>query len=173
EKPVLNNSNPVQEVTQEKLVPEGPDFVPSSTPLTDLNNLGDLPEGDPDGVDGGLQNGSGNGGFGPGGNGIPGNGPIDEKEFRTLGVELPVLIRRIQPDYPKLALAARIQGTVVLRALISRTGDVQNVTILKTAHPLLNQSAIEAVSQWQYKPATLGSKPIAVFFQVTVVFTIR
>ncbi|MCI0617767.1 energy transducer TonB, partial [bacterium] len=98
---------------------------------------------------------------------------IDEKEFRTLGVELPVLIRRIQPDYPKLALAARIQGTVVLRALISRTGDVQNVTILKTAHPLLNQSAIEAVSQWQYKPATLGSKPIAVFFQVTVVFTIR
>ena len=169
---MLNNSQPVQEVTQEKLVPEGPDFVPSSTPLTDLNNLGDLPEGDPDGVDGGIPNGSGKGVFGAR-NGIRGDVPIDQSQFKILRVEDPVLLHRVEPVYPKLALVGRIQGTLVLRALITSKGDVQNITILQGSHPFLNQAAAEAVGRWKYKPATIHGKPIAVYFHVTVLFKLR
>jgi periplasmic protein TonB len=170
EKPVMNNSKRAQEITQQSFVPEGPDFVQSSTQFTDPNNFGDLPEGDPNGIRGGVPNGTGKGRFGSGGNGTP---PIAENEFRTLGVVQPILIHRIQPDYPKSALAAHIQGTVVLEALITQNGDVQNIRLTKSAHPLWNQSAIEAVGNWKYKPATLGGRPIAVYFHVTVMFTIK
>lgn len=172
--PVSANSNPVQQVTQQSLVPEdGSNVVESSTPFTNLDNFGGMPEGNPKGVDGGLPNGNGNGGFGPGGNGNSGNVPVDESQFEVLGVELPVLIRRVEPIYPKLALVAQIQGTVVLKALISANGDVQNITVMRSAHPLLNQSAAEAVGNWKYKPATLRGKPVSVYFQVTVVFKLR
>jgi protein TonB len=167
-----NNSKPVlQEVTQENIVPENGNVVQSSTPFTDVDNFGDLPEGDENGVPGGVRDGKGDGGFD--GKGISGNGPIAENDFRFLGVEQPVLIHRVEPIYPKAALAAKIQGTVVLKALISARGDVQNIVIISAAHPLLNKSAIEAVGNWKYRPATVKGKPVAVYFQVTVVFKIR
>jgi periplasmic protein TonB len=172
DQPTSNNSKPV-EITQNNLIPEDGSFVESSKPFTDLNNFSDLPVGDPNGVDGALPGDKGTGGSGTGGNGITGNGPVDEKEFGTLGVEQPILVHRIEPSYPRLALIAHIEGTVVLRALISRNGDIQNITLLRSAHPFLNQSAIEAVSQWKYKPATLRGKPIAVYFTVTVAFKIK
>ncbi|MCI0612926.1 energy transducer TonB, partial [bacterium] len=173
EKPAMNNSKPVQEIIQQSVVPEGPDFVQPSTQFTDLNNLGDLPEGDPKGVDGGLQNGSGNGGFGSGGNGIGIDGPIKPEDFIKLRVEQPVVIQKIDPIYPPTLLRMHKEGIVVLQALITRIGDVQKIEILKSDHPLFSQSAINAVSQWKYRAAQLRGKPVAVYFTVTVMFRIK
>jgi len=168
-----NPSQAVQPVTQQNIVPEGPDFVPSSsTQFTDVNNLGGLPEGDPNGVDGGLPNGNGNGGFGSGGNGN-GTRPFTPDQFLPLGIEQPSVIRRIEPAYPQTLLRMHKEGVVVLQALITANGDVQKIEILKSDHPLFSKSAIDAVSQWTYRPAKLRGKPVAVYFTVTVMFHIK
>ncbi len=61
------------------------------------------------------------------------------------------LIYKVQPIYPPMARAARIQGPVILRAIISRSGGIENLQTL-TGHPMLVKAAIDAVSQWRYRP---------------------
>jgi protein TonB len=81
------------------------------------------------------------------------------------------LIFRAQPQYPPLARQARIQGMVVLRAMISRDGKIENVQVI-SGHPLLVKSAMDAVLQWRYRPYYLNSEPVEVETQVTVNFTL-
>jgi protein TonB len=81
------------------------------------------------------------------------------------------LIRRVQPEYPALAKQARIQGTVVLRAVINREGTIQDLQVI-SGHPLLVQAAINAVRQWHYRPFYLNDQPVEVETQVTVNFTL-
>lgn len=79
------------------------------------------------------------------------------------------LIHRVDPVYPSLARAARVQGTVMLAAVIGRDGSVQNLQLL-SGHPLLTTSAIDAVRQWRYRPYVLNGSPIEVDTQITVKF---
>jgi len=79
------------------------------------------------------------------------------------------LVHKVQPAYPPLARAARIQGSVVLRAIISRAGTIENLQVL-SGHPLLVQAAIDAVRQWRYRPYNLNGEPVEVETQVTVNF---
>jgi protein TonB len=81
------------------------------------------------------------------------------------------LIDRVQPQYPPLARQARVQGVVVLRAVISREGKIENVQAI-SGHPLLVKSAIDAVRQWRYHPYYLNNEPVEVETQVTVNFTL-
>jgi periplasmic protein TonB len=81
------------------------------------------------------------------------------------------LIQRVQPEYPALAKQARIQGTVVLRAVISREGTIQDLQVV-SGHPLLVQAAINAVRQWRYRPYYLNDQAVEVETQVTVNFTL-
>lgn len=81
------------------------------------------------------------------------------------------LIRRVQPDYPALARQARIQGTVVLRAVINREGTIQDLQVIG-GHPLLVQAAINAVRQWRYRPFYLNDQAVEVETQVTVNFSL-
>jgi periplasmic protein TonB len=87
------------------------------------------------------------------------------------GVSAGLLIRRVQPNYPPLARQARIQGTVVLQAEISKDGTIQNLQLI-SGHPMLAPAAIEAVKQWRYKPYLLNGEPVAVDTQVQVNFTL-
>jgi protein TonB len=87
------------------------------------------------------------------------------------GVSQGLLIRKVQPTYPPLARQARIQGTVVLQAEISKEGAIQNLQLL-SGHPMLAPAAIEAVKQWRYKPYFLNGEPVAVETQITVNFTL-
>ena len=68
------------------------------------------------------------------------------------------LIYRVQPDYPPLARQARVQGLVVLRAMISRDGAIEDLQVL-SGHPMLAQAAVEAVRQWRYRPYVLNGEP--------------
>ncbi len=79
------------------------------------------------------------------------------------------LIHRVQPVYPALARQARIQGQVVLQAIISRDGAIENLQVLH-GHPMLVQAALDAVRQWRYRPYVLNGEPVEVETQVTVNF---
>jgi periplasmic protein TonB len=87
------------------------------------------------------------------------------------GVVSGLLLRKVNPTYPPLARQARIQGTVVLQAQISKTGDIENLQLL-SGHPMLAPAAIEAVKQWKYKPYLLNGEPVEVDTQVQVNFTL-
>ncbi len=87
------------------------------------------------------------------------------------GVSTGLLIKKVQPNYPPLARQARIQGSVVLQAEISKEGTIQNLQLV-SGHPMLAPAAIEAVKQWRYKPYLLNGEPVAVETQVVVNFTL-
>jgi len=87
------------------------------------------------------------------------------------GVTQGLLIRKIQPAYPPLARQARIQGTVLLQAEISKEGTIENLRLI-SGHPMLAPAAIEAVKQWRYKPYILNGEPVEVETQITVNFTL-
>lgn len=82
------------------------------------------------------------------------------------------LIYKVQPIYPALARSARVQGSVVLRAIISRSGTIENLQIL-SGHPLLTRAALDAVRQWRYRPYILNGEPVEVETQVTVNFLLE
>jgi len=79
------------------------------------------------------------------------------------------LIYRPQPVYPPLARSARVQGSVFLRAIISREGTIENLQVL-SGHPMLVHAALDAVRQWRYRPYMLNGEPVEVETQVTVNF---
>ena len=81
------------------------------------------------------------------------------------------LIRRVRPVYPPLARQSRIQGTVVLEAIISKQGYVDNLRVIR-GHPMLTEAAMNAVKQWYYKPTVLNSAPVEVITRVTVNFSL-
>jgi protein TonB len=80
------------------------------------------------------------------------------------------IISQTRPAYPALARQARIQGTVVLHAIIDKDGKVAQMEII-SGHPLLVQSALEAVKQWRYKPTQLNGDPVEVDTTIQVTFT--
>jgi protein TonB len=87
------------------------------------------------------------------------------------GVSSGLLIRRVQPNYPPLARQARIQGTVILHAVISKDGSITGLQLV-SGHPMLAPAAIEAVKQWKYKPYLLNGEPVEVDTEVQVNFTL-
>jgi protein TonB len=80
------------------------------------------------------------------------------------------IISQTQPAYPPLARQARIQGTVVLHAIIDKQGKVAQMEVV-SGHPLLVQSAMEAVKQWRYKPTQLNGESVEVDTTIQVTFT--
>ena len=129
------------------------------------------------GVAGGVPGGSIGGVIG----GIIGSTPVAVPKVATpatpqrvrvsQGVSTGLLIHKVQPTYPPLARQARIQGTVVLQAQISKQGTIENLQVV-SGHPMLTSSALEAVKQWRYKPYFLNGEPVEVETQITVNFSL-
>jgi protein TonB len=76
------------------------------------------------------------------------------------------------PVYPALARAARVEGTVVLEATISKSGSIENLRVV-SGPAMLRQAALDAVSQWRYRPYLLNGEPVAVETTVNVVFNLQ
>jgi len=87
------------------------------------------------------------------------------------GVAQGLLIHQMKPAYPTIAAQARIQGTVVLQAMIAKDGTVQDLRVL-SGHPLLVAAAMDAVKLWRYKPYLLNDQPVEVDTQINVNFTL-
>jgi protein TonB len=81
------------------------------------------------------------------------------------------LINRVQPVYPEEASKEKISGTVKLHVVIAKDGKIQQIQVV-SGHPLLVQSAIDAVRQWQYQPTLLNGQSVEVDTQVDVIFSL-
>jgi len=84
----------------------------------------------------------------------------------------PVKIRDVSPVYPETARLARVEGIVIIEAVIGVGGDVQETKVLRSM-PLLTEAAVAAVRQWKYTPTRLGGRPVPVIMTVTVNFRLR
>jgi periplasmic protein TonB len=87
------------------------------------------------------------------------------------GVTQGMVIKKVEPVYPAIAKTARVQGTVILAAVIGKDGAIQNLHVV-SGHPLLQGAAMDAVKQWRYKPYILNGEPVEVDTQVVVNFTL-
>jgi TonB family protein len=82
-----------------------------------------------------------------------------------------LMLKKVNPIYPPLARQARIQGPVILIAVINKSGDVESMQLF-SGHPLLAPAAIEAVKQWKYRPYLLNGEPVEVETKIVVNFTL-
>ncbi len=122
----------------------------------------DLGRGDPEGVIGGT------------GQQKDGKADADdhvETALRPGGdVRPPQLVVRIEPEYPEIERKLRKEGIVILEAIITTEGRVDEVRVLKSADPILDEAARRAVMQWRYKPAILNGRAVRVYLTATVTF---
>jgi protein TonB len=129
------------------------------------------------GVVGGVAGGTTGGQIGGVIGGVIGSVPVSVPKVATpdrvrvsQGVSEGLLQHKVMPQYPPLARQARIQGQVVLQAIIGKDGKIENLQVVR-GHPMLNASAIDAVKQWRYKPYMLNGQPTEVETVITVNFT--
>ena len=98
--------------------------------------------------------------------------PAPAQKLRvSSGVAAGMLVHQVKPQYPPIAVQARIQGTVVLQAVIGKDGTVKDLRLL-SGHPMLSPAAIEAVKLWRYRPYLLNGEPVEVDTQINVNFTL-
>ena len=95
--------------------------------------------------------------------------PVQETgPIRVSAGQGPGLIKKVEPRYPPIAQSARIEGTVVVDAVIRKDGTVSDVTVLRSSSKMFDQACIDAVRQWRFTPS-----PQDVVLTVTVNFTLR
>ena len=87
-------------------------------------------------------------------------------------ISTPELVKRVEPIYPDIAVMAKVTGTVILEAVVATDGSVESVKVLRPVK-FLEQAAIDAVSQWRYKPLILNGVPTPFVLTVTLTFSIR
>jgi periplasmic protein TonB len=101
---------------------------------------------------------------------VPKFSPATPQRVRiSQGITKGLLIHRVEPPYPTLARQARVQGEVVLKAIISTNGEIQDLQLV-SGHPMLVPAAIAAVREWRYKPYLLNGQPVEVETTITVIF---
>ena len=132
-------------------------------------------EGVPDGIEGGIPGGV-VGGFiidlpqpppPP-----PPPAPVARDPVRVGGdLKAPALVERVEPEYPPLAVRAKVEGVVILEALVDLQGRVESVRVLRSI-PLLDNAAIAAVRQWRYSPLLLNGQPERFVLTVTLSFSL-
>jgi protein TonB len=101
-------------------------------------------------------------------------GGTGDKPVRVGGdVKAPVNVSRVDPQYTEIARKARIEGIVIIEAIIDRDGNVTDARVLKPLPMGLDQAALEAVRRWKYKPGTLNGQPVPVIYNLTVNFRLQ
>jgi protein TonB len=171
--PAVKQSTPPDTKPVPTTGPAAPVEAPASVQPERVADVSD--QGVPGGVDGGV----------PGGvlGGVVGGLPVDipppppaapppprRDPVRVGGqIKEPMLVYRAEPVYHPLAVRANVTGTVILEAIVDRDGRVADVRVLRSAHRMLDDAALEAVRQWRYVPLVLNGVPER--FVLTVVLT--
>ena len=112
----------------------------------------------------------------PGGTGVvvpdaPPPGPVSPVPASTL-VTPPVKLRDVSPVYPEMPRQAKLEGQVVIEAVIGVTGDVVETRVLRST-PMFAEAALAAVRQWKYRPTLINGRPVPVVLTVTVTFRLQ
>jgi len=133
---------------------------------------------DEGGVSGGVEGGIPGGVVGgiPGGivsEPLPPSPPPPPRPVRVGGnIQTPTLLYRVNPEYPPIAVAAKVTGIVVIEATVDERGQVVDTKVLRSL-PLLDRAAIDAVKQWRYEPLLMNGTPFPFLLTVTLTFAIR
>ncbi|HEY3158432.1 MAG TPA: energy transducer TonB [Vicinamibacterales bacterium] len=100
--------------------------------------------------------------------------PPPPPSIRHVGGDIkpPQKVVDVAPVYPPLARAARVEGIVILEAVIAEDGSVRDVRVLRSVQ-LLDDAAAEAVRQWRFTPTLLNGQPVPVVMTITVAFKLR
>lgn len=92
--------------------------------------------------------------------------PVSEQPFRVGGDVLPpVLINKVEPEYPRGTRS--VAGAIVLEGVVTKTGAVQDLRVIKGADDPMTASVVAAVRQWKFRPATRRGEPVDVIYNVT------
>lgn len=152
-------------LVQPKAIPKDIKIIKEDAPEMDTGVAGGVPGGVPGGSMGGVIG------------GVIGGAPPPPKptvsRIRQGGnVTAAMLVNKISPVYPPLARQTRIAGTVRLHAIIGKDGSIQQLEVM-SGHPLLVQSALDAVRQWRYRPTLLNGEPVEVDTTIDVIFSLN
>jgi periplasmic protein TonB len=158
--------DPTQVVTPPDVIP---DQLPDLTPAGDQN-------GSPNGAENGTRDGDPNGspdgivgGFNP--------DPTTAIQSKPVpvgpGVVAPRIIYRVDPRYPEHPRRIRLQGYVMVRCVIDRTGGIRDLQVVSASHPAFAAPAIEALRQWRFTPGLVKGQPADTEFVLKVNFTLN
>lgn len=168
---VPQQTSPVPQVNPDAAPLTSPDTVTPEAPRPQVSTMPPVPGGLPGVATGAPYTGL----LGPKsvGTALP-DPPRPPEQPRRLGtgIQAPQRIAYKAPVYPQAAVAARIEGMVILEAIIDAQGVVQDVKVLRSL-PMLDRAAIEAVQQWRYQPTRLNGQAIPIIMTVTVHFSLR
>jgi protein TonB len=151
-------------------IPQKIKMITEDAPPPPVSSTGGVVGGVPGGVPGGSLGGVIGGIIGSAPVAVP-KMAVPQRIRVSQGVAAGNLIQEVKPIYPPMAKMARVQGTVVLAAVISKQGTIENLKVI-SGHPMLIQAAVDAVQQWRYKPYLLSGEPVEVDTQISVVFTL-
>ena len=160
---------PRQHVVQPLVVPvevpsaSVPDLPPDVPQEPGTEGLGDGP---------GTGPGIGDGPARPGAENEPGE-PVEPPRRIGGDIKAPVAITRSVPRYPEIARKMRIEGVVLVEAIIDQAGNVVDARALNDIGMGCKQAALEAVRSWRYEPATLNGRPVSVYLEVRVSFQLH
>ncbi len=166
-RPQVTEAKPIEVPTEPVQPVEIPDEIPevSNEPAaaTDYGVEGGVEGGVPGGQLGGVVGGAGD---------AP---PPPQDEILRVGgdIQAPVKINAPLPRYPEIARRARVQGVVIVEAVINKAGSVESVRVLKGLPMGLDTAAVDTVKKWKFKPATLNGKPVTVYYTLTVNFQLQ
>jgi protein TonB len=178
---------PPPPASRKPAAPEPPKVAPSpdAAPIAVPPRIGLEPAaalGGEDGVEGGVEGGVPGGVLAGIAGGLPTEAPPPPPppppRARTpvrVGGQLqpPALLRRVEPDYPWLAVDRNIQGVVILEATVDENGQVADVRVLRAPSTLLADASTRAVRQWQYSPLVLNGIRERFIVTVTLTFSLK
>jgi len=174
EKPPEEPPAPVQELNiPAKTMGAATDTLPGVVEGTSTSSLSQGPgTGGGSGTGNGTGIGPGNGsGLGPGWGGGFGGGAYRPGS----GIDLPVVLKEVKPQYTAEAMRAKIQGVVVLECIILPDGTVGEVRVLRSLDPVygLDQEAMKAARLWRFVPGKRQGQPVPVLVSIELTFTLR
>jgi periplasmic protein TonB len=161
---------PTPAVVAPRVIPKQTSTVADNVAAPDVDPgagvVGGVPGGVPGGVLGGILGGTG----GVAGPPVP---TTPQGIVRVGGnVKAPQLVDKVQPEYPPVARAAHVEGTVVIDAVIDKNGNVVSEHAVSGSN-LLIAAALAAVQQWKYQPTYLNGQPVSLAMEVTVAFNLN
>ena len=88
-------------------------------------------------------------------------------------VKAAVVLQRVEPEFPRAALSARMGGTVVLRCVIGKTGEIRDAVVVSSTFAPFERPALDALRQWKFAPGSMHGRPVDTWFELTVRFAPR
>ena len=99
--------------------------------------------------------------------------PPEERIYQPHEVKRAVLLSKVEPRYPPALMKTAMPGTVVVRCVIDKNGNLREPQVLSATMPPFASEVLRVIDDWKYQPATLNGRPVDMYLELTVHFSIR